>query len=48
MRPLWRLAMGTPPSVRAGAAFDLKAWHGAVLDLGPLGLAPLAAELART
>jgi uncharacterized protein (DUF885 family) len=33
--------------LRAGADFDLKAWHGAVLDLGPLGLAPLAAELAR-
>jgi uncharacterized protein (DUF885 family) len=32
---------------RAGAAFDLKAWHRAALDLGPLGLAPLAAELAR-
>lgn len=33
--------------LRAGADFDLRAWHGAVLDLGPLGLAPLAAELAR-
>ncbi len=33
--------------LRAGADFDLKAWHRAVLDLGPLGLAPLAAELAR-
>lgn len=32
---------------RAGADFDLKAWHRAVLDLGPLGLGPLAAELAR-
>ncbi|MCZ2804600.1 DUF885 domain-containing protein [Modestobacter sp. VKM Ac-2983] len=32
---------------RAGAAFDLKAWHRDVLDLGPLGLGPLAAELAR-
>jgi uncharacterized protein (DUF885 family) len=32
---------------RAGADFDLKAWHRAALDLGPLGLAPLAAELAR-
>ncbi|GAB3348747.1 DUF885 domain-containing protein [Modestobacter lapidis] len=32
---------------RAGAGFDLKAWHRAVLDLGPLGLGPLAAELAR-
>jgi uncharacterized protein (DUF885 family) len=33
--------------LRGGADFDLKAWHRAVLDLGPLGLAPLAAELAR-
>jgi uncharacterized protein (DUF885 family) len=33
--------------LRAGAEFDRKAWHGAVLDLGPLGLGPLAAELAR-
>jgi uncharacterized protein (DUF885 family) len=33
--------------LRAGADFDLKAWHRAALDLGPLGLAPLAAELAR-
>jgi uncharacterized protein (DUF885 family) len=33
--------------LRAGAEFDLKAWHRAALDLGPLGLAPLAAELAR-
>jgi uncharacterized protein (DUF885 family) len=32
---------------RAGADFDLKAWHRAVLDLGPLGLGPLATELAR-
>jgi uncharacterized protein (DUF885 family) len=32
---------------RAGAAFDLKAWHRAVLSLGPLGLGPLAEELAR-
>jgi uncharacterized protein (DUF885 family) len=33
--------------VRAGAGFDLKAWHQAVLDLGPLGLGPLAEELGR-
>jgi uncharacterized protein (DUF885 family) len=33
--------------LRMGTDFDLKAWHRAVLDLGPLGLAPLAAELAR-
>jgi len=32
---------------RAGADFDLRAWHRAVLDLGPLGLGPLADELAR-
>jgi uncharacterized protein (DUF885 family) len=32
---------------RAGEAFDLKDWHRAVLDLGPLGLGPLADELAR-
>ncbi|GAB2921054.1 DUF885 domain-containing protein [Rhodococcus aerolatus] len=32
---------------RAGGAFDLVAWHRAVLDLGPLGLDPLAAELER-
>jgi uncharacterized protein (DUF885 family) len=33
--------------LRGGEDFDLKGWHRAVLDLGPLGLAPLAAELAR-
>jgi uncharacterized protein (DUF885 family) len=32
---------------RHGAGFDLKAWHRAVLDLGPLGLGPLAEELRR-
>jgi uncharacterized protein (DUF885 family) len=32
---------------RHGAAFDLRAWHRAVLDLGPLGLGPLAEELGR-
>ncbi|SDG46004.1 DUF885 domain-containing protein [Klenkia brasiliensis] len=32
---------------RHGDAFDLKAWHRAVLDLGPLGLGPLAEELDR-
>ena len=32
---------------RHGADFDLKAWHRAVLDLGELGLGPLADELAR-
>jgi uncharacterized protein (DUF885 family) len=33
--------------LRGGDDFDLKAWHRAVLDLGPLGLGPLAAEVAR-
>jgi uncharacterized protein (DUF885 family) len=33
--------------LRAGSDFDLKAWHRAALDLGSLGLSPLAAELAR-
>jgi uncharacterized protein (DUF885 family) len=32
---------------RAGDGFDLKGWHGAVLDLGAVGLGPLTAELAR-
>ncbi|WP_346622408.1 DUF885 domain-containing protein [Blastococcus montanus] len=32
---------------RAGDAFDLKQWHRQVLELGQLGLDPLAAELAR-
>lgn len=32
---------------RAGGAFDLAAWHAAVLGLGSMGLDPLAAELAR-
>jgi uncharacterized protein (DUF885 family) len=32
---------------RRGADFDLKQWHHAALDLGSLGLDPLAAELAR-
>ncbi|HEY7106364.1 MAG TPA: DUF885 domain-containing protein [Acidimicrobiia bacterium] len=32
---------------RAGAAFDLKEFHRAALDLGPMGLAQLEAELAR-
>lgn len=32
---------------RMGAQFDLKRWHADVLDLGQLGLDPLAAELAR-
>jgi uncharacterized protein (DUF885 family) len=32
---------------RAGGAFDLKAFHRAALDLGPMGLAQLDRELAR-
>jgi uncharacterized protein (DUF885 family) len=32
---------------RAGATFDLKAFHRAALDLGPMGLALLDRELAR-
>jgi uncharacterized protein (DUF885 family) len=32
---------------REGAGFDLKAWHAAALDLGPLGLDQLTVELAR-
>ena len=32
---------------RAGAAFDLKAFHRAALDLGSLGLDPLKTALAR-
>jgi uncharacterized protein (DUF885 family) len=30
---------------RAGAGFDLKAWHTAALDLGPLGLSTFADAL---
>lgn len=32
---------------RKGAAFDLKEWHGAALNLGPMGLAQMQRELAR-
>jgi uncharacterized protein (DUF885 family) len=32
---------------RARPGFDLKAWHTAALDLGPIGLGNLASELAR-
>jgi uncharacterized protein (DUF885 family) len=32
---------------RRGPGFDLKAFHAAALDLGPMGLDPLSAELAR-
>jgi uncharacterized protein (DUF885 family) len=41
------LAGRAQAQARHGADFDLKAWHRAVLDLGPLGLGPLADELAR-
>ena len=36
----------TAAEARHGSAFDLKAFHGFALDLGPLGLDLLAAELA--
>jgi uncharacterized protein (DUF885 family) len=32
--------------MRQGAAFDLKAWHAAALNLGPMGLAQMQRELA--
>ncbi len=32
--------------IRHGAAFDLKAWHAAALNLGPMGLAQMQRELA--
>jgi uncharacterized protein (DUF885 family) len=32
---------------RQGAAFDLKAWHKAALELGPMGLAQMQREMAR-
>ncbi|MEO5678875.1 MAG: DUF885 family protein, partial [Acidimicrobiales bacterium] len=32
---------------RQGSAFDLKAFHAAALDLGPLGLDQLRQEMAR-
>ncbi len=32
---------------RAGAGFDLKAWHMKALALGPMGLDPFRAEMAR-
>jgi uncharacterized protein (DUF885 family) len=31
---------------RLGPAFDLKEWHRAALDLGPMGLAQMQRELA--
>jgi uncharacterized protein (DUF885 family) len=41
------LAGRADAEARAGADFDLKAFHAYALDLGPLGLDQLAAELAR-
>ena len=32
---------------RHGSAFDLRDWHGRALRLGPMGLDPFAAEMAR-
>ena len=40
-------ARATTRRQRGGAAFDLKEFHRAALDLGPMGLAQLDAELAR-
>ncbi|MFN8037454.1 MAG: DUF885 domain-containing protein [Acidimicrobiia bacterium] len=41
------LATREEARARAGASFDLKAFHMAALDLGPMGLAQLPRELAR-
>jgi uncharacterized protein (DUF885 family) len=41
------LAGRAEAEARHGAAFDLKGFHAYALDLGPLGLDQLAAELAR-
>jgi len=43
---LW-LAAREAARQRAGAAFDLKGFHRAALDLGSIGLAPLTAALER-
>lgn len=40
------LAAREDARVRLGAGFDLKAWHTAALDLGPLGLATMSDALA--
>ncbi|MCZ6545738.1 MAG: DUF885 domain-containing protein [Chloroflexi bacterium] len=42
---IW-LASREEARARAGAAFDLKAWHTAALNLGPMGLAQMQRELA--
>jgi uncharacterized protein (DUF885 family) len=41
------LAARDAARARGGAAFDLKEFHRASLDLGPMGLAQLDRELAR-
>jgi uncharacterized protein (DUF885 family) len=41
------LAARDAARARQGSAFDLKAFHAAALDLGPLGLDQLDRELAR-
>ena len=43
---LW-LAARADAKARLGAGFDLKRFHQAALDLGGMGLDPLAEELAR-
>jgi uncharacterized protein (DUF885 family) len=43
---VWRRARDAARA-RAGTAFDLREFHRAALDLGPMGLAQLGAELAR-
>jgi uncharacterized protein (DUF885 family) len=40
------LAGRSAAKARLGTAFDLKTWHRRALDLGPLGLDQLEAELA--
>lgn len=40
------LAARADAQARLGAAFDLKAWHTAALDLGPLGLSTMTEQLA--
>ena len=41
------LAARDAARLRAGSAFDLKAFHRRALDLGPMGLGQLDRELAR-
>jgi uncharacterized protein (DUF885 family) len=42
----WLEARGASKA-RQGAAFDLKAWHQAALELGPMGLGQMQREMAR-